>query len=458
MEGRSEARGQLQAQGAPRGRSAMALPAALGAAVAVLFAMLLALVADGGAPSLALFALLGAGMLAGAAALGWHVGVVKARASLGAALREARDAAQVHAQLQRDWQWATDAEHHLVRWQAPQGAPASSWVGHAATQKLAERFRQAAAVSATLARETSFAGLAVSSADGAAHYRLRGVACRDAAGRFSGYHGAAEVVAAPAELATQAATSPPDTVPPAAADDAFAYLVSHDLRAPLRVAEGFTRILAEDYAASGRPLDALGADHLARVGAAVARMQQMIDALLALTRLGAVPLSRERVDLSRLAADIVAELRGAAPTRRAEVHIEPQLVAAGDPALLRALLENLLGNAWKYSAAAAPARIRFELGAHRGRPCYIVSDNGAGFDMAQATRLFEPFQRLHAASEFPGHGVGLASVRRIVERHGGTVWAEAERGVGARLYFTLDGADYAAGDGASSAASSRAAC
>ena len=427
----------MQAGAARHVSRSVLLPTVLCAAVMALLGALLVLAGAAGAP-VVLLAVLALAMLAGAAALGWHVGVVKAREKLGAALRDAREQAQVQVQLQRDWHWATDIEHHLVRWQAPQGAPASSWVGQASTQKLAERFRETEAVAAVLERERNFDALAVSEASGA-RYLLRGVAGRDAQGRFTGFQGAAAVVVAP-------------QAPPAADDhEAFAYLVSHDLRAPLRVAEGFARILQEDYAASGRPLDRLGRDHLDRIAGAVARMQQMIDALLALTQLASAPLERQPVDLSRIAAEIVEDLRRSAPERAADIRIAPGLVTAGDPALVRVLLENLLGNAWKYSAGCARAEIRFEAADQGlGRP-FVVSDNGAGFDMQHAARLFEVFQRMHSASEFPGHGVGLASVRRIVQRHGGETWAEAEAGRGARFYFTL-------GDEDSSAASSRAAC
>jgi len=440
MNGRGEVHGQAQARDARRVPRSVVLPAVLCFAVTALFGALLVLGGAAGAP-VGLLGVLALAMLIGAAALGWHVGVVKARETLGAALRDAREQAQIQAQLQRDWHWATDLEHHLVRWQAPQGAPASSWVGQASTQKLAERFVETAVVAEVLERERSFEALAVSEASGA-RYVLRGVASRDSQGRFNGFQGAAAVVPAVSAPAPQAAADE---------HEAFAYLVSHDLRAPLRVAEGFARILREDYAASGRPFDALASGHLDRIGGAVGRMQQMIDALLALTQLSSAPLEQLPVDLSRIAGEITEDLRRSAPERAADFRVAPGLVVTGDPVLLRVLLENLLGNAWKYSAACARAEIRFEAGEQGGRPCFIVSDNGAGFDMQHAARLFEVFQRLHAASEFPGHGVGLASVRRIARRHGGEAWAESAPGQGARFYFTV-------GDRTSSEASSRAAC
>lgn len=235
----------------------------------------------------------------------------------------------------------------------------------------------------------------------------------------------------------------PQLTPPAApvpADphetQSFSYTVSHDLRAPLRVVEGFARILKEDY---GRLLDRIGNDHLDRVMGAAARMNSMIDALLSLAQLSSQPLARQPVNLSQLAGFVVEELRRAAPERAAEIKIQPDLVVHGDPTLLRMVLENLLGNAWKYSGKCAQAQIQFEARQEAGQWVYCVGDNGAGFDMRFADRLFGVFQRLHSASDFQGTGVGLASVRRIVRRHGGDIWAESDVGSGARFYFTLAG-------------------
>jgi signal transduction histidine kinase len=214
----------------------------------------------------------------------------------------------------------------------------------------------------------------------------------------------------------------------------FSFTLSHDLRAPIRVVEGFTRIVKEDY---GGLLDRVGNDHLDRVLGAAARMNLMIDALLTLARLSRQPLSRQNVNLSQLAQWVSEELRRGAPDREVQFEIEPGLQAMGDPTLLRLVLENLLGNAWKYSGRNARSQIRFSRVTHANAPAYLVQDNGAGFDMRGADRLFGLFQRLHSASEFPGTGVGLASVRRIVQRHGGQIWAEAEPGRGASFYFTL---------------------
>ena len=222
--------------------------------------------------------------------------------------------------------------------------------------------------------------------------------------------------------------------------DAFSFTLSHDLRAPIRVVEGFTRIVKEDY---GRLLDRVGNDHLDRVLGAAARMNLMIDALLTLAQLSQQPLARQRVNLSQLASFVVDELKRGAPDREVEFDIAPGLTATGDPTLLRLVLENLLGNAFKYSAKVGQARISLQAGPvaaqDGGKLGFVVRDNGAGFDMRSADRLFGLFQRLHSASDFSGHGVGLASVRRIIQRHGGQIWAESEPGRGAAFFFTLPG-------------------
>ena len=222
----------------------------------------------------------------------------------------------------------------------------------------------------------------------------------------------------------------------AAEHAAFSYTISHDLRAPIRVIEGFGRILKEDY---GTAIDRVGRDHLDRMMAAAARMNHMIDALLSVARLSTQPLAQQSVNLSQLAQWVMDDLQRGAPERQTSLLIQPGMTAQGDPTLLRMALENLLGNAWKYSARVALADIRFELAEQAGRPVYRVSDNGAGFDMRFADRLFGVFQRLHSGSDFQGTGVGLASVRRIIRRHGGEVWAEGEVGKGACIYFTLKG-------------------
>jgi signal transduction histidine kinase len=382
------------------------------------------------APAFGWAAVIALVLMGGAGGLAGHA---LARLAQRDALREARVQAQVLAQLLDVWQWHTDAEHRLVRLAPPHGAPASAWVDGvpAHAPLLWERFTpdeaQEAALPERMAGQIPLEDVAVRRAGQT--WVLRGVPRFDADGRFAGYIGTAWPVqeAAPA--------GPPAEAPADAAEQAaFGYTVSHDLRAPLRVVEGFARILIEDY---GRVLDRVGRDHLERVLGAAARMNQMIDALLALSQLSSQPLTRQPVNLTQLAGYVVDDLRRQQPERHVEVRIAPGLMAQGDPTLLRLVLENLLGNAWKYTAKSEPAHIAFECVAQDGERVYLVRDNGAGFDMRFADRLFGVFQRLHAASDFPGTGVGLASVRRIVRRHGGEVWAEGEVGAGATFYFTL---------------------
>jgi signal transduction histidine kinase len=216
--------------------------------------------------------------------------------------------------------------------------------------------------------------------------------------------------------------------------EAFSYSVSHDLRAPLRSIDGFSQGLLEEYAGQ---LDATAMDYLRRIRAATQRMGELIDDLLDLSRVTRREMRHDDVDLTALATAVTAELHRAEPERPVEVDIAEGLQGRGDPALLRLLLENLLGNAWKFTARARPARIEVGVRREGGGLAYYVQDNGVGFDTAYADKLFGAFQRLHAASEFPGTGIGLATVQRIVLRHGGRVWADSAPGQGATFYFTL---------------------
>lgn len=219
--------------------------------------------------------------------------------------------------------------------------------------------------------------------------------------------------------------------------EAFAYSVSHDLRAPLRAIDGFSKVLMERYADS---LDESGQAYLQRVRSAATRMGELIDAMLLMSRLGRSPLQHERVDLSRMAAEVAEELRAADPAHPIQVDIAPGLQAHGDPTLLRNLLHNLLGNAWKFTHGKPSPRVEF--GQQRDGT-YFIRDNGAGFDQEYVGKLFRPFQRLHDQKSFSGHGIGLASVRRILQRHGGSITAEGVVDVGATFRFTLpaDGAE-----------------
>jgi len=216
--------------------------------------------------------------------------------------------------------------------------------------------------------------------------------------------------------------------------EAFAYSVSHDLRAPLRSIDGFSQVLLEDY--SGK-LDEEGKDYLRRVRSASQRMADLIDDILNLSRLTRGEMQRETVDLSALAQAIATELQQSQPERQVEFIITLGLVVTADAHLLRVALENLLGNAWKFTQKQPSARIEFGYAETNGQSAYFVRDNGVGFDMAYADKLFGAFQRLHSSNEFEGTGVGLATVQRIIHRHGGNIWAESAVDQGTTFYFTL---------------------
>lgn len=218
--------------------------------------------------------------------------------------------------------------------------------------------------------------------------------------------------------------------------EAFSYSVSHDLRAPLRAMDGFSRAVYEDY---GPLLDERGKDYLQRVRAASQRMGHLIDDLLRLSRITRCDLRSQDMDLSTLARELIAELRQREPQRQVEVSIEPNIWVRADPDLMRVVLDNLLGNAWKFTHhnQQHPAQITFGRLYEEGEIAYYVRDNGAGFDMAYAGKLFGAFQRLHTRDQFEGTGIGLATVQRVIHRHGGRVWAEAQVGQGAAFYFTL---------------------
>lgn len=215
--------------------------------------------------------------------------------------------------------------------------------------------------------------------------------------------------------------------------DAFTRSAAHDLKNPLNGIAGFSQLLAEHCEERG---DAEGQRLVRPLAASAAQMRLLIDDLLQLSRVTAGELARRQVDVSDLARNVADALARGEPGRRVEVHIEPGLRAHGDPGLLRCLLDNLIGNAWKYTARRADARI--EIGRAEDGSLY-VRDNGAGFALERAQRLFEPFQRFHPASQFPGTGVGLATCKRIVARHGGTIAAHSKPGEGATFRFTLEG-------------------
>ena len=218
--------------------------------------------------------------------------------------------------------------------------------------------------------------------------------------------------------------------------EAFSYSVAHDLRAPLRGMNGFAQVLLDEYKDK---FDAEGQDWLNEILLNANRMGALIDALLSLSRVTRSELRRETVDLSALARLTLSELARQDPDRKLETVIQEQLVAEVDPSLARVLFDNLLGNAWKFTAKSESPQITVGITEHASGPAFFVRDNGAGFDMAYANKLFAPFQRLHTTLEFPGTGIGLATVQRIVRRHGGRVWAEGTPGAGATFYFTLPG-------------------
>ena len=216
--------------------------------------------------------------------------------------------------------------------------------------------------------------------------------------------------------------------------ESFAYSVSHDLRSPLRAIDGFSQALEEDYA---EVFDDEGRKHLDRIRAAAQRMGQLIDDLLNLSRVTRSQIVRQLVDLSAIADEVAQTLREADPERDAEFEIAPELRVWGDPRLLRIVLENLIGNAWKFTSGRPRTRIEFGVTFRDNVRTFFVRDNGAGFDMEYAEKLFRPFQRLHSAGEFEGTGIGLATVARIVRRHGGIFFGEGVVNEGAALYFTI---------------------
>jgi light-regulated signal transduction histidine kinase (bacteriophytochrome) len=217
--------------------------------------------------------------------------------------------------------------------------------------------------------------------------------------------------------------------------EAFCYSVSHDLRAPLRGIDGWSLALLEGC---HDKLDEKGRQHLQRVRAETHRMGRLIDDLLLLSRVARGPIQQGPVDLTAIAQSVAARLQEAEPERRVEFTAQPGLTAQGDTRLLDIVLSNLLGNAWKFSGARPLARVEFGRTDVDGRPAFFVRDNGVGFDMIYAQKLFGAFQRMHKASEFPGTGIGLATVQRVIQRHGGRVWAEARVDRGATFYFTIE--------------------
>lgn len=217
--------------------------------------------------------------------------------------------------------------------------------------------------------------------------------------------------------------------------EAFSYSISHDLRAPLRAISGFSQILMDDYI---EQLDSSAQNYFNRIRAAATHMNDLIDGLLGLSRLSRSPINRQSINLSQLAQEINAELRACQPERQVEFLVHADITCEADATLLRTVLKNLLDNAWKFTSRQASTSIEFGWMQEDGQTIYFVRDNGVGFQMAYAERLFGAFQRLHKPTDFEGVGIGLATVQRIIHRHGGHIWAEAEANQGATFYFTLE--------------------
>jgi light-regulated signal transduction histidine kinase (bacteriophytochrome) len=217
--------------------------------------------------------------------------------------------------------------------------------------------------------------------------------------------------------------------------ESFSYSVSHDLRAPLRTLDGFSGMLLEDY---GDKLDETGKDYLNRIRKAGQTMSQLIEDMLKLSRITRAEILKEEVNLSDLARTICDELKATQPDRQLECIVAPQIAVYADKHLLEILMRNLLDNSWKYSSKCPITRIEVGSASQNEKKVYFIRDNGIGFDMKYADRLFVPFQRLHSNQEYAGTGIGLATVQRVIQRHSGKIWAESEVGKGSTFYFTLD--------------------
>jgi light-regulated signal transduction histidine kinase (bacteriophytochrome) len=216
--------------------------------------------------------------------------------------------------------------------------------------------------------------------------------------------------------------------------ESFSYSAAHDLRAPLAAIKGFSQIITEDYADK---LDTDGQECMKKISESAEKMSTLIDDILRLSKISLHQINLQNVNMSSIAESVVDDLKKSFPQRNAEIKIQKELWVKGDVNLIQIVLTNLIGNAWKYSSKIKKAVIRFGLIERNERTVYFISDNGAGFDMNKMNKLFKPFQRLHPENEFPGTGVGLSIVERIIRRHGGKIWAESKQGEGATFYFTL---------------------
>lgn len=391
----------------------------------------------------------------GAALVGAVAGIATAIAlQAGAPRREQRQLRRALAAC-GDWWWATDPGLRIVHAESarrfPAGIEPSALTGLTPWQlDPSARITVPPALADAVGRRAPFYEVELpmpTEQNPQRMLRLSGAPLFSPGGRFAGYAGVATLLAdgtlsgeAGTTLLTRLRQLETESARQAQRHDlavreldSFAYSVSHDLRAPLRVIDGFAQIVLEDYGAS---LDELGREHIKRIVTAGARMNSMIDTLLEMSRTTARELQMQRVDLSQTARQLIDELRAADPGRAVDFVVADGLVADGDPTLLRMVLQNLLSNAFKFSSRVPSARIEVGRQADAERAFY-VRDNGAGFDMKFADRLFGVFQRLHSQGEYPGTGVGLATVQRIVRRHNGRIWAQSEPGKGATFFFTL---------------------
>jgi len=366
------------------------------------------------------------------------------------ALRESEQRVRALVDLSSDWYWASDAEHRFTFREGEilrrMGIPPEADYGKRRWEMdfLNMDERAWAEHRALLERREEFRDLLLErrSPDGRVHWAtISGRPQHDAEGRFVGYHGTGRDVTRQVlaerhlrqlneALEQKVATRTADLDTANRELEAFSYSVSHDLRAPLRQIDGFLRLLSREIPQPGEKV----AHYIGTITSAAQRMSQLIEDLLAFSRIGRAELKKRDVDLSALARLVAKELATGAPERRVEWRIAEGLAAHADPGLMRVVLENLLGNAWKYSRRKPQATIEF---ARTPAGEFKVRDDGAGFDPKFAKTLFQPFRRLHGPQEFEGSGVGLATVRRILERHGGTVRAEGAVDAGATFYFTL---------------------
>jgi PAS domain S-box-containing protein len=388
-----------------------------------------------------------------------------ARHAAESALRESEQRFRDVVDAAGEFVWETDARGRYVyvskRAEEIMGYPQSELLGQSPTQLMPpeERERLSSWFCEQIRAHKPFRGLEhmVVRADGTPTWqRVSGVPRTDARGRYQGYRGTgldvtdrkrieARLQQLNEELEQRVRARTAALERANRELEAFSYSVSHDLRAPLRTIEGFAGILQETQA---ERLDAEGLRCIERIRAGTMRMSELIEALIMLARIARFEVNAQPVDVSAIARECVEELALRAPDRAVKVAIEPGLIASADRYLVHSLLENLLGNAWKFTSRTPEPHIELlRSGTSEGMLHLTVRDNGVGFDPSQADRLFNPFQRLHRESDFPGTGIGLATAKRIVERHGGSIWAESSPGRGSAFHFTLPAAAATARDG-----------